>query len=110
MKKTAGYFFEGSNPGGLTTQAWRLRPSAERVGRSETSPISTSFQKASLTWVTAEAAFPSEPTLQISGARESELAEKKSRRPSWDTVSPEADPPRQISAGFPSRPTRKIAA
>ncbi len=67
--------------------------------RSETSPSSSSRNRASLTCVTAAAARPSRPTLQSSGARDSELVENTTRAP---TISREPTPPPvQIGVGAP---------
>src|SRR5215470_17060952 len=110
MKKIAGYFLDGSKPAGRTTQACSLRPSAESVVRSETSPIAAPRKSSSLKCVNATPPFPSAPIDQISAARASVLWLKKRRRPSAANFSPEAPPPRQISTGAPPEiATRKTA-
>src|SRR5262249_28957775 len=108
MKKTAGYFFEASNPGGFTTHAWSVRPSADFVLRCETSPISTCAIRESLACVIAAAPLPPGPANQPSAGLERVEEEKKILFPSLDATSPDAEPPRQISEDPPSRPTRRI--
>src|SRR6478609_9453451 len=99
MKKTAGYFRDGSNDGGLTTQAWSFFPSEESVKRSDASPITISERRASLTCVTAEGVEPSRPTLQISDGCVSALAAKKMRDPAISRAG--IAPPFQRTAGAP---------
>src|SRR5262249_19589527 len=101
IMKTAGYFFEGSKPGGTTTQAWSFDPSAAVVNRSETAPSAESRKNSSLTRVRSEWSFPSVPTVASSAARVRLLSEKKSRCPSADGRKPLAPRPRQISWGAP---------
>src|SRR5215471_12219358 len=97
MKKTAGYFFDGLKDGGLTTQAWSLRPSFESVKRSDTSPKEISLTRASLTCVSAVGERPSTPTLQISAGRDSVLVPKTSRPA--PTSRPAMEPPVQSACG-----------